>query len=56
MALRRSIGLGGLIFIGIGVDMLAVSAWAVICFRLGLKDALLPERTREYVEASLEGP
>jgi hypothetical protein len=28
----------------------------VICFRVGLKDALQPERTRQYVEASLEGP
>ena len=47
---------GGRGYLTFGVDMLAVSAWAIICFRIGLKDALVPERTREYVQASLEGP
>jgi amino acid transporter len=47
---------GGRGYLAFGIDMLAVAAWAVICFRLGLKDALAPERTREYVQAAMEGP
>ena len=47
---------GGRGYLAFGPDMLAVAAWAIICFRVGLKDALTPERTREYVEVALEGP
>lgn len=45
---------GGENYLPFGTDMLAVAAWAVICFRAGLKDALPSERTREYVRLSLK--
>jgi len=42
----------GLRLIPFGWDLAAVSVWALFCFRLGLKDALPPERTRALVEAA----
>lgn len=47
---------GGQSVLPFGADMAAVAAWALICFRLGLRDALAPARTQELVEASVHGP
>ncbi len=47
---------GGRDILPFGWDMAAVAAWALVCFRLGLRDALEPEHTQELVEASVAGP
>lgn len=47
---------GGTGFLPFGWDMAMLAVYALMCFRLGLADALAPERTQELVETSLRGP
>jgi len=47
---------GGIGILPIGFDMAAIAVIGLVCFQLGLRDALPPERTQELVEASMEGP
>ena len=46
-------GLGVLPF---GWDMAVIAVIALVCYRIGLADALPPERTEELLELSVEGP
>jgi len=47
---------GGTGTLPFGWDMAVLAVFSLWCFRLGLIDALPPERTQELVDLSLEGP
>jgi hypothetical protein len=47
---------GGLGTLPFGWDMAAIAVLALVCYRIGLADALPPERTEELLELSVEGP
>ncbi|MEJ8574692.1 APC family permease [Microbaculum marinum] len=47
---------GGIAVLPFGWDMAVLAAFSLVCFRIGLVDALEPARTRELVEISMPGP
>ncbi len=47
---------GGLGFLPFGWDMAVIAVIALVCYRIGLADALPAERTEELLELSFEGP